>query len=146
MSIPYSINENFASTGWENAMNLELWAFALDPETKLMKEAGRLWWHTWWFEWKMGQLSQNYDLLQIAALLWVKENIRSFGGDPDLITLIGHGTGANLATLLMISPVAKKGKWARWIYLQRFWERDGQRCLRVAAGTYYWPHWPNHAT
>ena len=48
-------------------------------------------------------------ILQIAALLWIQENVRQFGGDPNSITLIGHGTGANLVSLLMISPVAKTG-------------------------------------
>ena len=50
----------------------------------------------------------NYALLdQVAALHWVKENIRAFGGDPNDVTLIGHGHGAALVNLLMISPVTK---------------------------------------
>jgi len=50
----------------------------------------------------------NYALLdQVAALHWVKENIRAFDGDPDDVTLIGHGHGAALVNLLMISPVTK---------------------------------------
>jgi len=50
----------------------------------------------------------NYALLdQVAALHWVKENIRAFDGDPNDVTLIGHGHGAALVNLLMISPVTK---------------------------------------
>ncbi|KAK3862054.1 hypothetical protein Pcinc_032047 [Petrolisthes cinctipes] len=50
----------------------------------------------------------NFGLLdQIAALQWIKENIVNFGGDPDNVTLFGHGTGAALANLLLISPVAQ---------------------------------------
>jgi len=44
---------------------------------------------------------------QVAALHWVKENIRAFDGDPNDVTLIGHGHGAALVNLLMISPVTK---------------------------------------
>jgi len=48
---------------------------------------------------------------QIAALLWLRENVAKFGGDPKSVTLVGHGTGAIFANLLLISPVAnKKGK------------------------------------
>ena len=34
----------------------------------------------------------------------------SFGGDPNLITLVGHGTGASLVSLLLTSPVAQAKK------------------------------------
>lgn len=51
----------------------------------------------------------NFVLLwwdQVAALLWLKDNIGGFGGDSSRITLSGHGTGAALVNLLMISPLA----------------------------------------
>ncbi|CAH0557834.1 unnamed protein product [Brassicogethes aeneus] len=48
----------------------------------------------------------NFGLIdQIAALLWVKDNIAAFGGDPSAVTLFGHGTGAVCASLLMLSPL-----------------------------------------
>ncbi|KYB27545.1 neuroligin-3 [Tribolium castaneum] len=54
-------------------------------------------------------LKSNFGLVdQIAALLWVKENIAEFGGDPDTVTLFGHGTGAVCANLLMLSPVIQQ--------------------------------------
>ncbi|XP_069975531.1 cholinesterase 1-like, partial [Penaeus vannamei] len=60
----------------------------------------------------------NFGLLdQIAALHWVKENIGNFGGDPDKVTIVGHGTGAALANLLLISPVAKRGLFHRAILM-----------------------------
>lgn len=42
----------------------------------------------------------------MAALLWSKDNIGVFGGDAGRVTLSGHGTGAALVNLLMISPIA----------------------------------------
>ena len=60
----------------------------------------------------------NLGLLdQIAALLWIQENVAQFGGDPNSVTLIGHGTGANLASLLMVSPVARKGLFHRAVLM-----------------------------
>nr|XP_033321217.1 uncharacterized protein LOC117217606 [Megalopta genalis] len=63
--------------------------------------------------------ASNFGLLdQIAALLWIRENIAEFGGDPDSVTLLGHGTGAIFANLLLISPVAnKKGLFKRAILM-----------------------------
>lgn len=50
----------------------------------------------------------NFGLLdQVAALHWIKGNIGAFGGDNSAVTLMGHGTGAALVNLLMVSPVAK---------------------------------------
>ena len=34
------------------------------------------------------------------AFVWVKENIASYGGDPDQIIVFGHSAGGHLATLL----------------------------------------------
>ena len=36
------------------------------------------------------------------ALRWVQENIQSFGGDKQRVTLIGSGAGATIAHLLML--------------------------------------------
>jgi len=54
----------------------------------------------------------NYGLMdQIAALHWVKENIAYFGGDPDNVTLVGHGTGAACVNFLMTSHAVPDGKF-----------------------------------
>ncbi|CAG0924216.1 unnamed protein product, partial [Notodromas monacha] len=47
---------------------------------------------------------------QIAALEWIQENIKNFGGDPGNVTLLGHGTGAACINLLMTSTVAHQIK------------------------------------
>ena len=52
----------------------------------------------------------NYALLdQVAALRWVADNIRSFGGDPTNVTLMGHGVGGAMINLLMLSPTTAGG-------------------------------------
>ena len=54
------------------------------------------------------ETSGNYQLLdQIAALQWVKNNIHSFGGDPENITLMGQSSGAAAVFTLSVSPMAK---------------------------------------
>ncbi|KAL7035906.1 hypothetical protein ACKWTF_008620 [Chironomus riparius] len=54
------------------------------------------------------QTVANFGLLDIiAALQWIKENIESFGGNKNSVTLLGYNHGAIFANFLMISPVAK---------------------------------------
>jgi para-nitrobenzyl esterase len=43
----------------------------------------------------------------IAALTWVKNNIASFGGDPNNVTIFGQSGGGAKVQFSMISPLAK---------------------------------------
>ncbi|XP_071033569.1 neuroligin-4, X-linked-like isoform X2 [Parasteatoda tepidariorum] len=55
-----------------------------------------------------GAARGNYGIMdQVAALHWIQENIAEFGGDPNNVTLFGHGHGAACINFLMISPMAR---------------------------------------
>jgi para-nitrobenzyl esterase len=57
----------------------------------------------------------NWGLMdQLAALRWVKGNIRAFGGDPARVTIFGESAGGGSVNTLMAMPSAR-GLFARAI-------------------------------
>ena len=53
-------------------------------------------------------VSGNYGILDhIAALEWVRENVRGFGGDPDNVTIFGESAGGTSIYALLATPLAK---------------------------------------
>ncbi|PKK25733.1 fatty acyl-CoA hydrolase precursor, medium chain, transcript variant X1 [Columba livia] len=44
---------------------------------------------------------------QVAALQWIQENIRYFGGDPGSVTIAGESAGGISVSALVLSPLAK---------------------------------------
>ena len=52
--------------------------------------------------------SGNYGILDIlAALQWVQENIKAFGGNPDNVTLFGESAGGMNIFAILASPEAR---------------------------------------
>jgi para-nitrobenzyl esterase len=55
-----------------------------------------------------GQGTGDFGLMdQIAGLIWVRNNISAFGGDPSNVTIFGESAGGMSVNLLMTSPAAQ---------------------------------------
>lgn len=55
-----------------------------------------------------GTITGNMGLKdQAMALLWVRENIAYFGGDPNRVTIFGQSAGAGSSSLHMVSPYSQ---------------------------------------
>jgi para-nitrobenzyl esterase len=77
------------------SLNYRLGVFGFFAHPDLTEESGH-------------NASGNYGLLdQVAALKWIKENIATFGGDPDNVTIFGESAGSLSVSALMASPLAK---------------------------------------
>jgi para-nitrobenzyl esterase len=82
----------------------------------------------------------NYGLMdQIAALEWVKRNIKSFGGDPGNVTIFGESAGGMSVLALMATPKAK-GLYAKaivqsgggWFAATTLAEKAGEGAVALA--------------
>lgn len=67
-----------------------------------------------------GSAQGNYGLMDlVAGLHWLRENLAAFGGDPERVAVLGHGTGAALANILAVSPLSKGDKLLNLLKLDR---------------------------
>ena len=58
------------------------------------------------FGWVEGAPLNRGLLDQLAALRWVRENVRDFGGDPGRVTVAGQSAGGGSVLSLLASPLA----------------------------------------
>ncbi|KRA25278.1 hypothetical protein ASD65_13245 [Microbacterium sp. Root61] len=88
---------NFAATGESvtviPAYRLGLFGFFATPATAAEGEYGA--------QGNWGMLDQQ------QALRWVQENIESFGGDPDNVTIVGESAGGGAVCFQLASPTAE---------------------------------------
>ena len=57
---------------------------------------------------EQGGASGNYGIQdQIAALQWIRDNIKAFGGDATQVTIAGQSAGAMSVQALLVSPLSK---------------------------------------
>jgi len=76
-------------------INYRVGIFGFFAHPELSKESGH-------------NASGNYGLMdQLAALKWVKQNIKNFGGDPGNVTIAGQSAGSMSVNCLVASPLAK---------------------------------------
>lgn len=61
---------------------------------------------------RTGQAVNAGLLDQVQALRWVQDNIASFGGDPDRVTIFGQSAGGISCRMHLVSP-ASKGLFSR---------------------------------
>ena len=64
------------------------------------------------FGWIEGGVQNRGVLDQIAALEWVRDNVRGFGGDPERVTIAGQSSGGGSVLALRIgdSPQQRLGE------------------------------------
>jgi len=77
------------------SMNYRLGIFGFFSHPELTKESEH-------------EASGNYGLMdQTAALRWVRDNVASFGGDPNNVTIFGESAGSFSVSAQVASPLAR---------------------------------------
>lgn len=77
------------------SINYRVGIFGFMAHPELSKESGH-------------NASGNYGFLdQMAALKWIQQHIKAFGGDPSRVTIAGQSAGSFSVNVLAASPLAK---------------------------------------
>ena len=84
---------------------------------------------------KGGQPTGNFGLMdQVAALKWVKRNIKAFGGDPANVTVFGTSAGG-VSTLALLATPSAKGLYQKAIVQSGLgWFRPASLAEKEKAG------------
>jgi para-nitrobenzyl esterase len=78
----------------------------------------------------------NYGIEdQIAALKWIRRNIKSFGGDPDNVTIAGESAGGMNVLTMMTTPAARRLFQKASVESGGGWETTTTLPAAEAAGT-----------
>lgn len=89
------------------------------------------------FGWIDGAPVNRGLLDQIAALRWVRENIATFGGDPERVTIAGQSAGAGSVLALLAAPGAdglfRGAIAASPVVIDLLPERAQEAAVRIAA-------------
>jgi para-nitrobenzyl esterase len=96
-SVPSNDGTNFARDGVVLvSVNYRLGALGFLAHPALTREAGP------------DDALGNYGTLdQIAALAWIRRNIKAFGGDPENVTIFGESAGGHNVLTLLTTPAAR---------------------------------------
>jgi hypothetical protein len=91
-----------------------------------------------------GSAQGNFGLMDlVAGLHWLRENLPAFNGNPNMVTLMGHGHGAALANILIVSPVASGSYYCIYCFCMTYVLGRGTFFPRLLLGNGTWKGYVN---
>lgn len=72
--------------------------------------------HAGFLSTKSPEIPGNAGMMDVLlALIWVKKNIKYFGGNPDKITVAGQSSGGAMVSSLLLSPLVPSNLFQQMI-------------------------------